>query len=521
MKIRFTIAQRLWIGLGLLLSLLAAAYGLALRMVSEPDAPPARPADGVQERRAAAAEMQARFGEVHQSVAGYLAGRESGQLENRGVAESRFDTALASYRKHGSDADSQALAQQMSDLYTRYKAQADEAVGAADALAARQAALAGSAGELRRVAAFMPPATAAKGRLRSAKKRETHKALAAQLVERGNALARANGPVESVKGDSLGALLKRYNGLVDTRVEREWVQRAQRVTAQTESHLAALASATGTLERAPAETSRAQRELQALLTRVAQSAARTDSTAMPDRGTGRVRAAGELLSNGLLLALVLGLLIALATSFAVRSPLRRLIASVRGYVDGDLSYRSLSMRGDEVGELRWIFDALVGRLQNAPPAPSEQAPEPRAEAGGAAPEAQRYAAAAFEHAAEPMLVTDAGLRTVLVNPAFTRLTGHRLEDLRGKVPSMLWSPAHHDAAFVAALWAEVDEGGTWRGELWVSDQGGKPRPLGVTIQAVRDAEGRLLTTISTFRDAGPRAVEERSAAPLAYQDAPD
>jgi hypothetical protein len=60
-----------------------------------------------------------------------------------------------------------------------------------------------------------------------------------------------------------------------------------------------------------------------------------------------------------------------------------------------------------------------------------------------------------------------------------------------------------------------------RGELWVSDQGGKPRPLGVTIQAVRDAEGRLLTTISTFRDAGPRAVEERSAAPLAYQDAPD
>jgi PAS domain S-box-containing protein len=518
MKIRLTIAQRLWIGLGLLLSLLAAAYVLALHMVSAPVAPPARPADGVQERRAAAAEMRARFREVHQSVAGYLAGRESGQLESRKVAESRYDTALANYRKHGAAADSQALAQQVTDLYTRYKAQADEAVGAADALAARQAALAASAGELRRVAAFMPPATAAKGRLRSAKKRETHKALATQLAEHANAFAQANGPVEPAKGDSIGALLKRYNGLVDTRVERAWVQQAQRVTAQSESHLAALASATGTLERATAETSRVQRELEALLTRVAQSTAATDSTPVPERGTGRLRASGELLSNGLLLALVLGVLIALATSFAVRSPLRRLIASVRGYVDGDLSYRSLSMRGDEVGELRWIFDAMVGRLQNAPPAPPEQAPEPRAEVGAAA---LRYAAAAFEHAAEPMVVTDAGLRTVLVNPAFTRLTGHRLEDLQGKLPSMLWSPAHHDAAFVAALWAEVDESGTWRGELWVSDQGGKPRPLGVTIQAVRDAEGRLLTTISTFRDAGPRAVEERSAAPLAYQDAPD
>jgi hypothetical protein len=74
----------------------------------------------------------------------------------------------------------------------------------------------------------------------------------------------------------------------------------------------------------------------------------------------------ELLSNGLLAALMLGAAIAAVTSFAVRAPLRRLIASVRGYVDGDLSYRSLSMRGDEVGELRWIFDAMVGRFGSAP-----------------------------------------------------------------------------------------------------------------------------------------------------------
>jgi hypothetical protein len=60
----------------------------------------------------------------------------------------------------------------------------------------------------------------------------------------------------------------------------------------------------------------------------------------------------------------------------VRAPLQRLIASVRGYVDGDLSYRSLSMRGDEVGELRWIFDAMVGRLANAPPPVREPTMQP-------------------------------------------------------------------------------------------------------------------------------------------------
>jgi methyl-accepting chemotaxis protein len=84
----------------------------------------------------------------------------------------------------------------------------------------------------------------------------------------------------------------------------------------------------------------------------------------------------ELLSNGLLAALMLGAAIAAVTSFAVRAPLRRLIASVRGYVDGDLSYRSLSMRGDEVGELRWIFEAMVGRFGSAPRLGQEAAAAP-------------------------------------------------------------------------------------------------------------------------------------------------
>jgi hypothetical protein len=54
---------------------------------------------------------------------------------------------------------------------------------------------------------------------------------------------------------------------------------------------------------------------------------------------------------------------------------------VRGYVDGDLSYRSLSMRGDEVGELRWIFDAMVGRLGSAPLLRQEVPATPRDDAG--------------------------------------------------------------------------------------------------------------------------------------------
>lgn len=375
LKIRLSIAQRLWIGFGLMLSLLAAAYLFALRMTSALDASLERPADGAQARSFAAADLRTPFDQQHEAVLSYLSTRDSAQLTRREAAQSRFDDALASYRGPGSTPDSQAVAQQVSDRYARYRAQADEAIRAADARAAAQKVLDAHAGEVRRLAAFMPSPAPIKGQVRSASKRETQRALAAKFTERARAFddARTGAPR---RNDDIATLLTRYEGLAGTRAEREWVKRAQRVLAEGDNHVAVLATAGQAIEHASAETSRLQRELDSLLARQPKPAAKADSSAVSARSAIQARSAADQLTNGLLLALMLGAVIALATTFAVRAPLQRLIASVRGYVDGDLSYRSLSMRGDEVGELRWIFDAMVGRLANAPPPVREPTMQP-------------------------------------------------------------------------------------------------------------------------------------------------
>ena len=164
------------------------------------------------------------FDQQHEAVLSYLSTRDSAQLTRREAAQSRFDDALASYRGPGSTPDSQAVAQQVSDRYARYRAQADEAIRAADARAAAQKVLDAHAGEVRRLAAFMPSPAPIKGQVRSASKRETQRALAAKFTERARAFddARTGAPR---RNDDIATLLTRYEGLAGTRAEREWVKR--------------------------------------------------------------------------------------------------------------------------------------------------------------------------------------------------------------------------------------------------------------------------------------------------------
>jgi PAS domain S-box-containing protein len=71
---------------------------------------------------------------------------------------------------------------------------------------------------------------------------------------------------------------------------------------------------------------------------------------------------------------------------------------------------------------------------------------------------------ALEAAANAILVTDAKGVILWVNRAFTALTGHTEEEVRGKTPRVLKSGIH-DRAFYANLWETILSGNTWRGEF--------------------------------------------------------
>ena len=73
--------------------------------------------------------------------------------------------------------------------------------------------------------------------------------------------------------------------------------------------------------------------------------------------------------------------------------------------------------------------------------------------------------AIFDSAAEGIMLTDAALRIVQVNPAFSEITGYAAEEVLGRTPSMLGS-GRHGEDFFRDLLATLVATGRWQGEVW-------------------------------------------------------
>lgn len=107
----------------------------------------------------------------------------------------------------------------------------------------------------------------------------------------------------------------------------------------------------------------------------------------------------------------------------------------------------------------------------------------------AAQDQQRMSAALFQHLHEGLLITDPELRVLDANPAYTQILGVPRDELLGQVPTLL-QPAADDAPARqqrAAMWADLREHGSWRGELLERRRDGVLRTLQTTISTVGDA----------------------------------
>ena len=98
---------------------------------------------------------------------------------------------------------------------------------------------------------------------------------------------------------------------------------------------------------------------------------------------------------------------------------------------------------------------------------------------------RRLAMAVFDSTAEAIMVTDQSNHIVMVNPAFTRITGYSAEEAIGHTPSLL-SSGRHDAEFYLAMWKELQESGHWSGEIWNRRKDGSPYIEWLTITALHD-----------------------------------
>src|ERR1019366_1966055 len=118
---------------------------------------------------------------------------------------------------------------------------------------------------------------------------------------------------------------------------------------------------------------------------------------------------------------------------------------------------------------------------------------------------------AIRQAAEAIVITSATGKIQYVNPAFTKMTGYRPDEVIGHLPSILKSGVQ-DPAYYEHLWKTILAGRVWRGELINRRKNGTLYTEELSITPVLSAAGRTSNYIAIKQD-----VTEGRAAEAARQ----
>ncbi|MDR3479367.1 MAG: EAL domain-containing protein [Burkholderiaceae bacterium] len=130
----------------------------------------------------------------------------------------------------------------------------------------------------------------------------------------------------------------------------------------------------------------------------------------------------------------------------------------------------------------------------------------------------KLAANVFDQSTEGITITDAERNIVLVNRAFTAITGYSREEVIGKNPRML-SSGRQDEEFYRAMWESIGATGLWQGEMWNRRKDGSEYPEWISISRVLDSNGGVKHYIAIFSDITQRKEAEERIQWLAHFDA--
>ncbi|MCI5138398.1 MAG: sensor domain-containing diguanylate cyclase, partial [Candidatus Electrothrix sp. AR1] len=119
----------------------------------------------------------------------------------------------------------------------------------------------------------------------------------------------------------------------------------------------------------------------------------------------------------------------------------------------------------------------------------------------------RLAHTVFETSSEGMLVTDAENRIIMVNPAFTAITGYEREQAMGRDPSFLQSE-RQDKGFYRQMWKILLRKNSWQGEIWNRRRNGEEYPQWLSIAVIRNRNRSIAHYVALFSDISDRKKAE-------------
>lgn len=129
----------------------------------------------------------------------------------------------------------------------------------------------------------------------------------------------------------------------------------------------------------------------------------------------------------------------------------------------------------------------------------------------------KLAASVFSHSREGITITDNKGAIIEVNEAFTRITGYTREEALGQNPRILKS-GRHDDEYYAKMWADLNEKGYWRGEIWNQKKDGEIFPEILTINVVYDSHGAPLHYLAIFQDIKELKAQQAQFEYIAHHD---
>ncbi|NDP39418.1 MAG: diguanylate cyclase [Rhodoferax sp.] len=130
----------------------------------------------------------------------------------------------------------------------------------------------------------------------------------------------------------------------------------------------------------------------------------------------------------------------------------------------------------------------------------------------------QLAASVFTHALEGIMITDAQGVIIDVNQAFSRITGYDRQEVLGRNPHLL-SSGRQGKEFYAAMWRDLQDKGSWYGEVWNRRKDGEVYAQLQNISAVRDAQGQTRQYVSLFSDITALKQHQQQLQHLAHFDA--
>ncbi len=125
----------------------------------------------------------------------------------------------------------------------------------------------------------------------------------------------------------------------------------------------------------------------------------------------------------------------------------------------------------------------------------------------------------LEQSTDGIIIAEADNRIIMVNAAFTEITGYQADEALGLDPKFLAS-GQHDKAFFTQMWSVLAEHGRWSGEIWNRRKNGEVYPQWMSLSALRQrATDEVTHYVAAFSDLSSRKAAEEKIAYLASKDA--